>query len=212
MFFQLVHILGGLGKLPGLQNHQAVAGGEIFGVNDPDVLKIICRDAGVLIAGREIRANVHMEYAVVIFGVFGKFLLVHCHASGRCGAQAAAGSHMGENIGRGDGNAVQEFRTILHHNQRNNSNIILLNQLRGKVAGAVGNNFHSHLHYPFVLFIQWQPVEASERIIRQLGSTSFPRRYSAPQSRMAVRMGIRLRPVSVREYSTFGGTTGNTSR
>ena len=34
----------------------------------------------------------------------------------------------------------------------------------------------------------------------------------AGKGRMATRTGIRLRPVSVREYSTLGGMTGYTSR
>jgi len=46
----------------------------------------------------------------------------------------------------------------------------------------------------------------------QFGSMFWLRRYAAPQSRISVKIGIKLRPSSVMEYSTFGGTTGYTVR
>ena len=163
VFRQGIQRLGSLGQLHGLQHHQALAGGEILGVDAADIVKFPGGETGVLVAGGKAGADADVDNAVIAVRILGKGILVEAHAAGCGGAQAAAGSHMGENIGRGDGDTVVEFLLVFHNDEGDQGNVMLLQQLRRQVTGAVGNYFDVHSVTPYWLWRRGRFPSCSSR-------------------------------------------------
>ena len=128
----------------GFQHHQAVAGGEVLRVDHPDVGKFLGGQAGILIAGGEAGADGDMNDTVVLTGIFGEQLLVLTDVVGGGGAKVAAGSNMGEDVGRGDGSAIRIGLAILDDGQPCKVDIVLRQQFGGQVTGAVGQDLDIH--------------------------------------------------------------------
>ena len=133
-----------LGQTADLQNDTALTHAQILGVDDQHIVKICCGQTGVLVAGGEAGAQIHLNHGIIGRGVPGKDILIFSHADGGGGAQVTPGSHMVENLFGGNGDAVPEVLSVLDDIQRGDGNIVFLKQLLRQIAGAVGDDFDIH--------------------------------------------------------------------
>ena len=81
----------GFCQFTGLQHHQALTGGQVHGVNDPDIGEIFRGDAGILVAGGEAGADGDMQHAVVVGSILAEPIFIFAHGVGGSGAQITAG-------------------------------------------------------------------------------------------------------------------------
>ena len=145
----IVQILHGTAQLQSLQNHQTLAAAQVPGVNYPHIWEILGGNKGILVAGGEAGTQADVDVAVAAVRVFPEQLLIDGNTSGGGGAETAAVGNVPENFRRGDGHIVQVLLVLLHHNQGNQINMVLFQQLPGQVAGAVGSDFDVHWTDPF---------------------------------------------------------------
>ena len=61
-----IQIRCGLRQTAGLQNNQALTGGQILGVNSTDVVKLLSCKAGILVGGREAGSEIDVDNAVIL--------------------------------------------------------------------------------------------------------------------------------------------------
>ena len=127
-----------------LQHHAALTHTQVLGIHNQHIVKIRSGQTGVLIAGGEAGADVHLNHGIIGRGVPGKDILIFSHADGGGGAQVAPGSHMVENLFGSDGDAVPEVLSVLDDIQGGDGNIVFLKQFLRQIAGAVGDDFDVH--------------------------------------------------------------------
>ena len=92
-----------------------------------------------------------MYYAVIFARVFCKMLLILADADGGGGAEVAACGNVGENLGGGDGHAVDVSRPGLDNRQGSDGDVVFFQNVSGKVAGAVSRDFDVHNSSPIGL-------------------------------------------------------------
>ena len=111
-------------------------------------------------------ADVEVNHRVVSGGLPGEERLIVPDAHGVGGGDVTAGIHMGGNVRGGDVLTVPEELTAFDDAQRNDGNMVLLQQLRGQITGAVRGNFdHRGFSFPFHMgrmaggIISYSPVQ-----------------------------------------------------
>lgn len=139
---------------------------EVGGIHHMDVVKLLRRQARVLVAAGKSDADVEVNHRVVSGGLPGEERLIVPDAHGVGGGDVTAGIHMGGNVRGGDVLTVPEELTAFDDTQRNDGNMVLLQQLRGQITGAVRGNFdHRGFSFPFHMgrmaggIISYSPVQ-----------------------------------------------------
>ena len=150
---QLVQRCGGFRQLAGFQHHQTLTGGQVPGVNHPDVFKILRGNAGMAVRRGKVRADADMHHAVIFARIFREMLLIFADADGGGGAEIAACGDVGENFGGGDGHAVNISRPGLDDRQGGDGDVVFFQNVSGKVAGAVSRDFDVHNSSPIGLLV-----------------------------------------------------------
>ena len=126
--------------LGGTKDKIALTGADVLAVDDRDVVVFLCGKAGVLIAGGKLGTDRDVDDGVVLLG---KGLEEVDVLHGVCGSGfrgLAACIHMGKNVSRMNGDAVQisiVAHQDVHGHQRN---VPLPQQLFGQITGAVGGD------------------------------------------------------------------------
>ena len=133
-----------LGELRRRDDQKALAGAQILRIDHKDVLVLLRRGAGILIAAGEIRADGDLHHRVILVRVAREHLAVLVLADRRRAAKVSAAVHVGKNVGGRDVHTIVEVLAVLDDAQRRDGNIIALEQRGRQVARAVGNNLHSH--------------------------------------------------------------------
>lgn len=133
-----------LGELRRRDDQKALAGAQILRIDHEDVLVLLRRGAGILIAAGEIRADGDLHHRVILVCVAREHLAVLVLADRRRAAKVSAAVHVGKNVGGRDVYTIVEVLAVLDDAQRRDGNIIALEQRGRQVARAVGNNLHSH--------------------------------------------------------------------
>ena len=150
--FQGVQIGGLLSQTAGLQNDQTLTGGQILGVDGTNIVEFFGSEAGILIRRGEAGAQIDMDNAVIFRCEGCEEVLIFTDAHGGGAAQVTAGGNMGKNIRGGDGLGVQIGNVILDNGQGDGADAELIQDLLGKVTGAVGKNLDSHSKTPFYIW------------------------------------------------------------
>ena len=125
-----------------------LAGGEVFGVDNAHVGEILSGDTGVVVGHGETGTERDMDHGVILLRQGFKTLLINTDGDCRGGAEVTAVCHVGENIGRLDGYTVKKALGSLVDKKGENLNVVLGNQFRRKVAGAVSSDLDSHKLLP----------------------------------------------------------------
>ena len=129
-----------LQPLGGTKDKITLTGADILAVDDRHIVIFLCGKAGVLIAGGKLGADRDMDDGVVLLG---KGLEEVDVLHGVCGSGfrgLAACVHMGKNVSRMNGDAIQisiVAHQDVHGHQRN---VPLPQQLFRQITGAVGGD------------------------------------------------------------------------
>ena len=144
LFDDLVQRFTCLGQLAGAQDNKALAGGQIPGVDNTDIIKFLSGQTGVLVAGREAGADVNVNDTVVLACIAAENIGIFLDIQRGSGAETATACHMGENVCSRNIDTITKILTILDNSQGHNRNVILFYQFLRKIAGAVRNDFDFH--------------------------------------------------------------------
>ena len=126
----------------GVQHQMTDAGGEVARVHGIDVVDLLRRDAGVLVAGGHVAGDREVDHRVVFLPALGEVRDVVRHVDRRRLAQLAGGAEVRIQVFGADIDAVAPGLVAADDIERRDADVVLLDQRGREVAGAVGGNFN----------------------------------------------------------------------
>ena len=120
-----LHVGSRPSQTAGFQNHQALAGGEVLGIDAVDIVEFFRSQTGILVAGGEAGTQVDVDNGIVCLGMGTEHIFVFTDADGCCGTQVTTGGNMIEDFGGGDGDAVLELVIALDNSEGDQGDVML---------------------------------------------------------------------------------------
>ena len=140
----LVRRHAGAGHPLGFEHDEAVAGGEISRVDNVDVVKIRRRELCVLIAAGEIEGNTDVNDKVILRGELREHADIVRQVDRSRLRQTAARGDMRIDVVRADVHAVAQRFAVHVDVERQQADVVPLQQLGAEITGRVRRDLISH--------------------------------------------------------------------
>ena len=207
----LVRRHAGAGHSLGFEHDEAVAGGEISRVDNVDVVKIRRRELCVLIAAGEIEGNTDVNDKVILRGKLREHADIVRQVDRSRLRQTAARGDMRIDVVRADVHAVAQRFAVHVDVERQQADVVPLQQLGAEITGRVRRDLISHREPSF-----FSPASVRDARLWEPMISSVPLAQRAEKVAQRLRAGFfqdpaqHLRLKAARQMQHIDQTPGRT--